>query len=806
MLSSFKLRSQLLIKLEKFCDQLNIKNSIHFLTLLINKKIIRLLIKTSLLIIILTIIILFLLPLPKEYVKEYSLIIKYSNGNVMRIYKTSDDSFRMYSSLNEIDPRLIKATLCYEDKYFYYHPGVNPIAIMRALYQNIRAGKIVSGGSTITMQLAKTINQNPRTLINKIKESLLAIQLEMHLSKKQILESYFNYIPYGGNLYGVAAASFSYFGKSPLHLYNDEIAYLIALPQSPTKRKPGTIYTAETLKKRDKILYKMLQCKIISEKEYKQAKNAPIPKKIRKMPFSAPHAADFIKLIRTNNDATHSVINSTIDENIQKLATSIANNYKYLLLQNDARQASIVVINNKTREVVALVGSLDYLDKENDGQVIGFWSYRSPGSTLKPFLYAKSIEKGLITTDMLIEDVPVNFNGFKPMNFYKDWEGLIPAEIALAQSLNVPFVNIFKKYGVKNFLNFLDDAKISYRKNIAYGLSLITGSIEVKLLELTNLYVSLARNGFHGNINIIKEDKLKEFPLIKGGAVILTKKALSIRERPDAPNLNEFINFLKKVYWKTGTSFGRKDAWSIGWINDYTVGVWVGNFDGKSSQNIVGANLAAPIMFDLLQSLSKNYRNKKNKIPTQNPDLVKIKVCSFSGYRSSQHCPYTKIIQVVKSAIPTEECPYHRKYIVEKDTGNLACPSKQYLYGQLEEKSFLILPSLVPYYTNINVDTIPTLAPDCQEIYSTNKLLILSPIDGATYIIYKNVYPKNSISLQAFTYLAKARINWFVNGQHIGQTKSGEITSYLPTRNGKLEFFAIDDIGNIAKANITIDE
>lgn len=799
------LKSRLLTEVKKLRNQLKIKNCIAFLISYANKKKIRLLIKILLLLIILPTIILFLLLLPKDFDKEYSIIIKYSNGNVMRIYKTSDDGFRIYSSIDEIDPKLIRATLCYEDKYFYYHPGVNPIAIMRALHQNIRAGGIVSGGSTITMQLAKTIKQNPRTLIHKIRESLLAIQLELHLSKKQILEHYFNYIPYGGNLYGVSAATFSYFGKSPLHLNDDEIAYLIALPQSPTKRRPGTKYTAETTKKRNKILYKMLQCKIISEKEYIQAKSAPIPKKIRQMPFGAPHAADFIKLIHTNNDERHSVINSTIDENIQKIATSVANNYKYLLLQNDARQASIVIINNTTREVVALVGSLDYWDKEAEGQVIGFCSYRSPGSTLKPFLYAKAIEEGLITTDMLIEDVPVDFSGFKPRNYYKDWEGLIHAETALAQSLNVPFVHIFKKYGVKNFLNFLDDAKISYRKNISYGLSLITGSIEVKLLELTNLYVSLARNGFHGNFIIAKQDSLKEFPLITQGAVQLTKKALSIRERPDAPNLNEFIRFPKKVYWKTGTSFGRKDAWSIGWVDNYTVGVWVGNFDGKSSPNIVGANLASPVMFDLLQSLTTSHRDKKNKIPTQSPDLVKIKVCSFSGYRPSQHCPSTKLIQVVKSAIPTEECPYHKKYVIEKDTGYLACPSKQYLFGQLEEKSFLLLSSLVSYYMNINVDTIPTLAPDCQEIYSTNNLRILSPIDGATYVIYKDVYPKNSISLQAFASSAKTKINWFANGQHIGQTESGGILSYLPTKDGKLEFFAIDDEGNTARAKITIN-
>ncbi len=763
----------------------------------------KLIIKIFVIIILALPIMLFLVPLPKEINKEYSPIIKYSNGNLMRIYRTSDDSFRIYTSINEIDPKLIKATICYEDKYFYNHSGVNPFAIIRAAYQNIASRKIVSGGSTITMQLAKIIKPHPRTFTSKFIEAIIAIQLEMHYSKNQILELYFNYAPYGGNLYGISSASFAYFNKSPKKLYNDEIAYLIALPQSPTKRKPNSKYASETLVKRNKILHKMLQCKIITEKEYMQAKNAPIPNKIYQIPFNSPHAADFIKLIYPINTEKHSVFYSTIDENIQKLATSITNNYKYLFLQNGASQASVVIINNNTREVVALIGSLNYWDKTIDGQVIGFWSYRSPGSTLKPFLYAKAIEKGIITTDMLIEDVPIDFNGFKPMNFYKNWDGLVPAETALAQSLNVPFILILKKYGTKNFLDFLDDTKISYRKNISYGLSLITGSIELKQLELTNLYVTLARNGFHGNFIIKNGDKLKEYPLIKPGAALLTKNALSIRKRPDAPNLNEFINFPKKVYWKTGTSFGRKDAWSIGWIDNYTVGVWVGNFNGKSSQNIIGANLAAPVMFDILQSLQFIKNDQINNFPAQAPDLINIKVCSFSGYKASQHCPSTKFIQAANSSIPTEECPYHKKYIVEKDTGFLACPNKKYLIGELEEKAYTILPSIISYYVKFRNEPPPTLSPECQQIYATNKLRILSPINGATYIIYKNIYSTNKISLQAFANTLKQKINWFNDGKYIGQTESGEVLLYEVNKIGKNNFFVIDDEGNTENVIIT---
>jgi penicillin-binding protein 1C len=287
--------------------------------------------KLAISIILTPIIALVLLPLPKNIQKEYSVVIKFKNGDVMRIYKTTDDSFRIYTSIDEIDPKLINAALCYEDKYFYYHLGINPFSIIRALYQNLKARKTISGGSTITMQLVKIINPRPRTISSKLLEAITALHYELHLSKKQILQFYFNYAPYGGNLYGVAAAAYSYFGKSPKNLYYDEIAYLLALPQSPSKRKAGSKYAAETIRKRNKILYKLLQCELISEKEYSQAINAPLPKTTSPMPFDAPHAADFIKAYYASNNKNTQVYHSTIDENIQKTTASIVSNYKYLL-------------------------------------------------------------------------------------------------------------------------------------------------------------------------------------------------------------------------------------------------------------------------------------------------------------------------------------------------------------------------------------------------------------------------------------------------------------------------------------------
>jgi len=743
---------------------------------------------------------LLLLPLPEELNKDYSIVVKYDDNSIMRIYKTSDDSFRIYTKLEDIDLRLINSVLCYEDKYFYYHPGVNPLSLMRALYQNIRSRKIVSGGSTLSMQLARIVEPKPRTLKSKLIEILRALQLEIKLGKKEILESYLNLAPYGGNFYGVGAASLIYFRKMPKRLSPAEIAYLLSLPQSPTLRKANKQNFISIKKARDLALKRMKECKLISENEYVEGINSAIPTQIFDLPLSAPSAADFIRIYSEKNKLNTFNLVSTINKNIQKTAESILKNYRGFLEQNGASQASAVVIRNDSREVVALVGSLDYWDKLNDGQVLGFWSYRSPGSALKPFLYAYSLEKGLITTDMLIEDAPIQFNGFRPKNFNENWQGLVRAEDALAQSLNIPFIHILRKAGIKNFLALLDRAKLNYPRDVSYGLSIITGSIEVRLLELTNLYVSLARYGNHSDFRILKGDSLKEYKLFNSGAVELVRKALKIRNRPDAPSLRDFMKFPKEVYWKTGTSWGRRDAWSIGWIDNYTVGIWVGNFSGKSSKDIVGSTVAAPIMFDLLQALPKN--KKFAPIPFER-DLIKISVCEFSGYRPSPSCPSRKYIYALKFAIPQTICPFHKKYIVEKDSGYLACPYKHYQPKELEEKFFLIFPTIIATILN-KKDTYPTVSPDCLSINYSENLRIIYPSDGETYLTNFGIKLSTKIPLLAYSSSMENLINWFVNGRYVGKTYSGD-TLFVEPFPGNLIITAVDSQGNTSQVRINVE-
>ncbi len=752
----------------------------------------------SLIIIIFWVI--FLLPLPKKLNKDYSVVIKYDDNSIMRIYKTSDDSFRIYTKLEEIDQRLIASVLCYEDKYFYYHPGVNPFSLMRALYQNIKARKIVAGGSTLSMQLARIIEPKPRTIKSKLIEIFRAIQFEIKLGKKEILQNYLNLAPYGGNFYGIGAAALIYFRKTPEKLSPAEIAYLLSLPQSPTLRKANKQNFASIKKARDQALKRMKECKLITKNEYVEGINSAVPTQIFDLPLSAPSAADFVRIYAERNKEKSYNFVSTINKNIQRTAESILRNYKAFLEQNGASQASAVVIRNDTREVVALVGSLNYWDKLNDGQVLGFWSYRSPGSALKPFLYAYSLEKGLITTDMLIEDAPFQFSGFRPKNFNENWQGLVRAEDALAQSLNMPFIHILRKARIKNFLALLDKAKLNYPKDISYGLSVITGSIEVRLLELTNLYVSLARYGNHGNFRILKGEQLREYKLFSSGSAELVRKALKIRNRPDAPNLRDFIKFPKQVYWKTGTSWGRRDAWSIGWIDNYTVGIWVGNFSGKSSKDIVGATLAAPIMFDLLQALPKS----KNFTPIPSDrDLIRISVCEFSGYRPSSSCPSRKYIYALKFAIPQKVCPFHKKFIVEKDRGYLACPYKHYQPNELEEKSFLILPTIVAKILN-KKDTYPIVSHDCPSINYSENLRIIYPSDGETYLTNIGIKLSTKIPLLAYSSSLENLINWFVNGKYVGKTYSGDIL-FIEPFPGNLKIIAVDSQGNTSQVRINVE-
>ncbi len=741
-------------------------------------------------------ILVYIIPLPERLTTiDFSTVVKDKNGKILRVYLTSDQKKRIFTPLEKIDPLLIKSTIAYEDRFYYFHPGFNPISIIKAAYIDLKNRKIITGASTIPMQLARIVEPRPRTIKSKIIEVFRAIQFTFRLGKKKTLELYLNLAPYGGNIEGVGAASLSYFGKLPEKLQPGEIAFLVSLPQSPGLRMPGAKDRKDA---RDMVLKRMLRNHLINKTEYKKAFEIPPPEKILKFPFYAPHMCNFAKKLYPEKRE----IVLSLDLNIQKKCEAILKAYSNHLKLNGATNASVVVIDNYNSKIIAAIGSLNYFDRENSGQVIGFAAYRSPGSALKSFLYALALEKGVITTESLIEDAPYNLNGFSPKNFSGKWYGLIKAEDALSFSLNMPFAILLRRTGYIDFVNLLKNGGVKgLLDDDAYGLAIITGGMETRLIDLTNLYSSLARGGKFIKWSILKNEKTKKMrTILRYGSCYLTLKALKKRGRPDAPELKNFIFPSGDIYWKTGTSWGRRDAWSIGFKNRYTVGVWCGNFDGTGAQGIVGSNLAAPIMFDIIKAIDRE--NKKLNWEWKGiADTENINVCKLSGYKPNNFCPETKIILSVKGVHPYTLCQFHKRVIVEKRTGKLACPEKNYKHGELKEKTIVVFPPLVSFV--LKRGYMPSYPDDCGTVGEKSKIKILSPMPDTSIIIPEGMAFCSKIPLQATTTASNGKIYWFVNDRFVGKTNSEEKIFISPTEK-VLKIVAIDSSSSIARTTVKI--
>ncbi len=739
-----------------------------------------------------------LIPLPTRLTRPaYATVIRYRDGTWMRVYLSNDEKWRIATRLSDLDPLLIRTTICYEDRWFTWHPGVNPLAIARAALQNIRARRVVSGGSTLAMQLARLLEPRPRTLTAKVVESWRALQYTMRLGRRGVLRAYLQYAPYGGNIDGVMAAAWAYFGHPPRRLSPAEVAFLVSLPQAPRTRFLLHADPARVRRARDHVLERMAACRLIDARTLHRARSMNIPRRLHPMPLEAPHAADELYLRYRGRPW----IRSSIDRRVQRIAERVVQAHRMAVLQAGATQVSVVVVDNATRKVRALVGAMDYWDREHHGQVRGFRALRSPGSALKPFLYALALERGVITPASLLEDFPIRIGDYRPANFKGAYYGLIPAEDALALSLNIPFVLLLRRTGFRTFMHHLASAGIHIQPHVTYGLSVIAGALEVRLLDLTNLYVTLARHGWHGPLRF-REDAspIHEFRWLHPGAVALTVRALQRRHRPDAAFLSDVVWPRATVAWKTGTSWGRRDAWSVGFHRAYTVGVWVGNFTGEGRSGIVGAAVAAPIMFDILWALDPG----QDTPPHALPGVISVEVCAFSGYRATPACPRRKTVQAVRGTGILRSCPYHQRWRVYRTTGRRLCPWRGYRSETVELRTFTIIPPLARPYLTIPVDAPPLPPADCGIVTaSAERLRILQPQAGGIYDLTRAIIPQGGVPLMAETPASDDRIAWFVNGRFMGTTRSGEVQMVDPPE-GPVTVVAVDRLGHTARVRIRV--
>ena len=508
----------------------------------------------------------------------------------------------MRTSLDELNPDFMKATLAIEDRNFFKHRGVDTGAIIRAAFQNFANGRRISGASTISMQTIRLLKSRPRNFLSKIIEGVHAIRLEMLYSKEDILRMYFELAPYGGNVNGIKAAAWKYYGKSPKDLTLSESALLAGLPQSPSRLRPDR-FPERALKRRDRVLASMVREGIISQDRLKLAFLEPVAVGNYPFPFKTPHFAQMVK-----ERAQDGFVKTTIDSNLQQFAESVLKGAVLDLQTQGVTNGAIVIIENRTGKVRALVGSANFFDKEDSGQVNGALALRSPGSALKPFTYALGLGSGLYSTETIIDDEPSRYAEYIPKNYDQKFHGPVTLRDALVQSLNIPAVEVLESVGHVKLYDLLKEAGLTTltKDPDVYGLSLTLGSPEVKLLELANAYAALARLGVYKPYQVLEDGEGSSRRILSEGAAYLITDILSDDTRLQSIGLYRNDKTAARVAFKTGTSFGQRDAWTFAYNPEYTVGIWLGNFSSRSSKTLVGIEVATPVAFKIFDWMYLN--------------------------------------------------------------------------------------------------------------------------------------------------------------------------------------------------------
>ncbi|MDP8240344.1 MAG: penicillin-binding protein 1C [Candidatus Hatepunaea meridiana] len=719
------------------------------------------------------------------------------NSHPLRVYTASDDHYHFNVTLDKVSPYLISSTLAYEDRWFYYHPGLNVISVFRALRMNLKASRVVSGGSTITQQVARMMSPRPRTIRAKLIEALRALHLEIIYSKDEILEFYFNLAPYGGNIRGVAAASRIYFDKPPSELGPGEAALLAALPKSPSRLRPDR-HPAAARERRNEVLKRMLKWGYIDDVKYELSLSEQVPTNRNQFPVHVPHLCDDLHRRFRNKGG---IFTTTIDLNVQILARNLLTRHLEPLRSRGISNGSVVIIENKTNAVRALIGSADYFDTEHAGQVNGVIAPRSPGSTLKPFAYALSMDAGLITSLSLLNDVPISFSGYEPDNYDEKFHGVVTVETALTKSMNVPAVNLVDRLGNDRLYNFLKAGGFSTLTEPCeyYGLPIILGGTGVKLIELTNLYACLANGGKYRRYRVVSEKEsdskiaIASDSLLSSAASYILTDILSKLHRPDFPSHWESAVHLPKIAWKTGTSYGHRDAWSIGYNPNWTVGVWIGNFSGVGSPALVGADAATPLLFDLFTALEPEGGTWFERPPS----VSEREVCAVSGMIPGEWCGQTRQERYIPNVSPIQTCNLHIQYQIDDKTGYRLCPycitGKKYhnqVYVKMPQEVAVWLQS-----SGLPVDMIPSHNPNCRGIAGGEGPVITSPVKSSEYIL-RNSAPveDQQICLNASVANDVKTIYWFVDGTLIYKGPPDAKVFYFPQR-GRHEAVCMDDEG-----------
>ena len=742
-----------------------------------------------------------LFPLPDKI--EYSTIITDNKGEVIHAFLTKDEKWRMKTNLDEISPLLRQTIVAKEDKYFFYHPGINPVAMGKAAVKNIIRMKRSSGASTITMQVAKALEPRPRTYINKLIEVFRAFQLEWKYSKDEILQLYLNIIPYGGNIEGVKSASILYFKKNPDHLSLAEITALSIIPNRPSSLIIGR-NNDMIAQERNRWLKKFSNDKVFTSRQIEDALQEPLTASRGSVPKMIPQLA--YKLKKQGGD----IIRTNIEINTQLKVEKLISDYSRNLSLKNIRNASVVIINNQTHEVITYVGSANFYDTIDGGQVNGASAIRQPGSTLKPLLFGLCIDEGLLTPKAVINDVAVSYDGYAPENYDKQFNGYVTMEYALEHSLNIPAVKALGMLGKDKFIQKLAQCDFTQIKKDQkkLGLSMILGGCGTSLEELTGLYTIFANEGkfvkpatINGRPSTAGQNKIASdhpgfthpsgITILTPAATFIINETLSKVNRPDFPLNWQSTERMPKIAWKTGTSYGRRDAWSIGYNKHYTVGVWVGNFSGLGIPEISGANVATPLLFKIFNTIDYDSDQEWFEQPKNCDSRI---VCSETGLLPGDHCTHTVMDYFIPLVSNTKTCNNMQEVMISSEEKISFCKSCMPDAGYKKKMYKIISPDMQAYFEerNIAYQKVPMHNPDCEKIFREGAPVITSPRNGSEYLISK----KNPEALQLSTNTGNdvTKVYWYVNNRFYKASDARTKQFFIPDE-GPVKISCTDDKG-----------
>ncbi|MEE4176305.1 MAG: penicillin-binding protein 1C [Bacteroides sp.] len=754
--------------------------------------------------------------LPRDLFPDPGSTVIEDREGVLLGARIADDGQWRFLEMEEVPEQFAKALVAFEDRYFYFHPGVNPLATVRALVQNIRAGRRVSGGSTLSMQVIRLSRKGkPRTVVEKLREMVLATRLEARYSKKSILALYASHAPFGGNVVGLDAAAWRYYGRPPADLSWAEAATLAVLPNAPSLIFPGKNQEV-LLVKRNRLLDELFRRGHLDSLDCVLAKLEPLPGKPYPLPLMAPHLLDRVYL---NQRGTR--VKTTLDPHLQQRATAILEEHALMLRANHIHNAAAIVLEVETGQVLAYVGNTRGRADAGQGHMVDvITAPRSTGSILKPFLYAAMMQEGQLLPNTLVPDIPTQIAGYSPKNYFLTYDGAVPAKRSLTRSLNVPSVRMLRDYGVEKFrfiLKRLGMNTLVYPPG-HYGLSIILGGAEGSLWDISGMYASLSRvlrhhGDYYGMYDLAdihppvyladqvsgkkrnsgSRQKLEDYGPVSAAAVWLTWEALVEVNRPDAEAGWQAMASKGKIAWKTGTSFGGRDAWAVGTTRDYVVGVWVGNATGEGRPELTGLGAAAPILFQLFDLLPASAW-----FDPPYGEMEQVAVCRESGHRAGMHCPVQDTLWVHSKGLKTPPCPYHQ--LVHLDSlGQYRVNSDCESVGKMITASWFVLPPAMEWFyrsRNPAYRPLPPWRGDCQPQESHTMMEMIYPREGMAIFVPREL--DGSAGKTIFEVAHRdlgTRIFWHLDGEYLGETWQNHQMALAPEQ-GFHTLTLVDEAGN----------